>query len=51
MPKCQILESIETEVCNHYVILHKSETRSHNTESTVLKLGVAAHTTETTVQN
>jgi hypothetical protein len=32
---------METEVCNHYVILNKNETRSHPTESTVLKLEVA----------
>ena len=42
MPEMQeILEKMETEICNHYVILNKTETRSHPTESTVLKLEVA----------
>ena len=37
----EFLENMETEECNHYVILNKSETISHTTESTVLKLEVA----------
>jgi hypothetical protein len=28
---------METEVCNHYVILKKSKTQSHTTDPTVLK--------------
>jgi hypothetical protein len=39
MPEMQeFLDNMETEVCNHYVILNKSETRSHTTDPTVLKL-------------
>jgi hypothetical protein len=29
---------METEICNHYVILNKSETKSHTSDPTVLKL-------------
>jgi hypothetical protein len=39
MPEMQeFLNNMETEVCNHYVILNKSEFQSHNTDPTVLKL-------------
>jgi hypothetical protein len=39
MPEIQeYLDNMETEVCNHYVILNKCETQSHTTDPTVLKL-------------
>jgi hypothetical protein len=39
MPEMQeFLDNMETELCNHYVILNKSETQSHTTDPTVLKL-------------
>jgi hypothetical protein len=39
MPEMQeFLDNMETEVCNHYVILNKSEAQSHTTDPTVLKL-------------
>jgi hypothetical protein len=33
----EFLDNMETEVCNHYVILNKSKTQSHTTNLTVLK--------------
>jgi hypothetical protein len=39
MPEMQeFLDNMETEVYNHYVILNKSETQSHTTDHTVLKI-------------
>jgi hypothetical protein len=39
MPETQeSLDNMETEVCNHYVILNKSKIQSHTTDATVLKL-------------
>jgi hypothetical protein len=39
MPEIQeFLDNMETEVCNHFVILNKSETWSHTPDPTVLKL-------------
>jgi hypothetical protein len=39
MPEIQeYLDNMETEVCNHYVILNKCKTQSHTTDPTVLKL-------------
>jgi hypothetical protein len=36
MPKIQeLLDNTENEVCNHYVILNKSKTLSHNIDPTV----------------
>jgi hypothetical protein len=34
----EFLENMETEVCNHYIILNKSGTQVSTTESTVLRL-------------
>jgi hypothetical protein len=39
IPKMQeLLDNMETQVCNHYVILNKSETGFHTTDPKVLKL-------------
>jgi hypothetical protein len=39
MPETQeFLDKIETEVCNQYVILNKSETQSLTIDPTILKL-------------
>jgi hypothetical protein len=39
MPEMQeFLDNMETEVCNHYIILNKSETGSHTTDPTFQKL-------------
>jgi hypothetical protein len=34
----EFLDNMETEVCNHYVILNKSKAQSHTTDPTVLTL-------------
>jgi hypothetical protein len=42
MPELQeLLRKMETEVCNHYVILNKFETRSNTTDTAPLKLELA----------